>query len=79
MIDRNRIMPSEAAKIMNVNVTFVYASIRNGTMPGCWAENKYKDAFFIPRKAFYKFMGWELSDIQEYEDTKKDVQTQPTS
>lgn len=75
----NRIMPSEAAQIMGVNPNFIYASIRNGSMPGCWSENKYKDAFFIPRKAFYKFLGWDNSDIEEYENTKKDAATAESS
>lgn len=73
MPEDNRILPSEAAKIMGVNARFIYASIRNGSMPGSWVKNKYNDAFFIPRKAFYKYLGWDEKDVEEYESTKKDA------
>lgn len=68
-----RITINECAKIMKASERFVRASVKNGSLVGCYSDMGQNNYFFIPRKAFYKFMGWDKEDIVAYESTKKDV------
>lgn len=68
-----RISVNECAKIMKSSERFVRASVKNGSLVGCYSDMGQYNSFFIPRKAFYKFMGWSKEEIEEYESTKKDV------
>lgn len=54
-----KISVDEASKLMGKGHLFVRNSIKNGSMPGAYFinENGHSD-FFIPRLAFYKFLGF---------------------
>lgn len=66
-----RISVNECAKIMKASERFVRASVKNGSLVGCYSDIGKSNYFFIPRKAFYKFMGWGKEEIEKYENTKK--------
>ena len=70
---QERIKVSECAHIMGASERFIRASVKNGSLVGCYSNVGEINSFFIPRKAFYKFMGWDKEDVQAYESTKKDV------
>ena len=57
----------ECAKVMKSSPEFVRHSMKNGSFPGSYVKRDKRFSFYIPRKAFYKFMCWSEKDIEEYE------------
>ncbi|MFV0327667.1 MAG: hypothetical protein ACK5LF_25395, partial [Bacteroides xylanisolvens] len=70
MIIDSNIPVTECAKIMKSSAEFIRHSIKNRSFPGSYVENDTRFSFYVPRKAFYKYMGWDNRDIELYEKNR---------